>query len=106
MIHVIASIELHPGTREAFAAEFARIVDDVRAEAGCLYYAGGIDLPTGHAAQVPIRSDVFTVIERWASVEALQAHGASPHMAAWRERVRAYTIHTALQVLEPAGEPA
>ncbi len=106
MIHVIATIELKPGTRAAFADEFARIVPLVRAERGCLYYAGAIDVATGHSSQPPLRSNVFVVVERWESVEALQAHGVSPHMQAWRDRVRPHMVRTTIQVLEPAGEPA
>ncbi len=34
MIHVIATIELNPGTREAFLEEFRKLVPLVRAEAG------------------------------------------------------------------------
>jgi quinol monooxygenase YgiN len=106
MIHVIASIELRPGTRAAFLREFVRLVPDVRAEAGCVYYVGAVDLPTDHPAQEPVRPDLFVVIERWATLDALRKHGEAPHMQAWRERVKPYTIRTRLQVLEPAGEPA
>ena len=106
MIHVIATIELRAGTRAAFATEFAQLVPSVRAEEGCLYYAGGVDLPTSHKAQPPIRPDVFVVVERWESPEALAAHAAAAHMHAWRERIRPYMVRTTIQVLEPAGEPA
>ncbi len=105
MIHVVATISLRPGTRSTFADEFARIVPLVRSERGCLYYAGGVDVATGHRAQAPPRPDAFVVIERWESLAALEAHSTSPHMTAWRERVRPYMLHTAIQVLEPAGEP-
>jgi quinol monooxygenase YgiN len=36
MIHVIATIGLQKGQREAFLQEFRRVVPLVRAEAGCL----------------------------------------------------------------------
>ncbi len=106
MIHVIATVELRPGARPAFAEEFAELLPTVRAERGCLYYAGGVDVPTAHNAQAAIRPDVFVVIERWASPEALAAHAVAPHMQTWRERVRPYMVRTTIQVLEPAGEPA
>ena len=35
MIHVIATIEVAPGRREAVLAEFHKIVPLVRAESGC-----------------------------------------------------------------------
>lgn len=106
MIHVIATVDLRPGTRAAFAEEFARLAPDVRAEAGCLSYAGAVDTPSGHAAQPPLRPDTFVVIERWDSLDALRAHSGAPHMLAWRERVRPYMVRTVIQVLEPAGDPA
>jgi len=39
MIFVIATIEVKPGKREAFLAEFNKNVPNVRAEKGCLEYA-------------------------------------------------------------------
>jgi len=38
MIHVIATIELAEGKRQAFLAEFRKLVPLVKAEAGCLAY--------------------------------------------------------------------
>ena len=106
MIHVIATIELHPGRREDFLREFHRIVPPVLAEQGCLEYGPTVDVDTGLSAQTPLRADVVTIVEKWESLEALQAHGVSPHMQAWRERVRSHMVRTTIQVLEPAGEPA
>ncbi|MEI6367936.1 MAG: antibiotic biosynthesis monooxygenase family protein, partial [Planctomycetota bacterium] len=38
MIHVIATIELAPGTRETYLTAFRKIISDVRAEKGCIEY--------------------------------------------------------------------
>ncbi len=43
MIHVIAQIELVPGSRKTFLAEFNQVVPKVRAEAGCIEYAAAVD---------------------------------------------------------------
>jgi quinol monooxygenase YgiN len=102
MIHVIATIEVHAGQREALLAEFRRLVPLVRAEAGCLDYGPTVDLPTDIAAQVPPRDDVVTVVERWASLEALKAHLVAPHMVAYRPRVKDLVAAVRLQVLQPA----
>jgi quinol monooxygenase YgiN len=102
MIHVIATIELAAGTREAFLAEFHRIVPLVRAEAGCLDYGPTIDLPTGLAAQPPARDNVVTVVERWEGLDALRAHVAAPHMQEYRGRVKDYVVRVQLQILQPA----
>jgi quinol monooxygenase YgiN len=102
VIHVIATIELAAGKREAFLAEFHRIVPLVRAEAGCLDYGPAIDVPSGLAAQPPVREDVVTVIERWESLDALRAHATAPHMQDYRVRVKDYVVRVQLQVLSPA----
>ena len=105
MIHVIATIELHPGRRARFLEEFARLVPDVRAEAGCIEYGGAVDVPSGLAVQLPLRPDVVTVVEKWTDLPALTAHLRAPHMTVYRERVQAFVVHTTIIVLEPAGEP-
>ena len=51
MIHVIATIELHPGRRADFLREFHRIVPAVLAENGCLDYGPTVDLATGLSAR-------------------------------------------------------
>ena len=102
MIHVIATIELAAGTREAFLAEFRRVVPLVRAEAGCLDYGPAVDVPSGLAAQPPVRDGVVTVVERWESLDALRAHTAAAHMQDYRARVKGYVVRVQLQVLTPA----
>jgi quinol monooxygenase YgiN len=101
MLHVFATIELAEGKREAFLAEFRKIVPLVRAEAGCLEYGAAIDLPTGIPVQIPVRDNVVTIVEKWESVEALQAHLQAPHMVAYRPKVRDFVVRTSLQVLQP-----
>jgi quinol monooxygenase YgiN len=102
VIHVIATIELAEGKRDAFLAEFRKIVPLVRAEAGCLEYGAAIDLPTGIPVQIPTRDNVVTIVERWESVEALRAHLQAPHMVTYRPKVKDFVVGTKLQVLQPA----
>jgi quinol monooxygenase YgiN len=102
VIHVIATIELAEGKREAFLDEFRKIVPLVRAEAGCLEYGPAVDVATGIAAQAPPRDNVVTVVEKWESVEALKAHLQAPHMLAYRPRVKDLVVRATLHVLEPA----
>lgn len=106
MIHVIATVQLHPGTRDGFLSEFSQLAPQVHAEAGCIEYAAAVDVPSGAAAQGPMRPDVVTVIEKWASLEALTAHLGAAHMKAYRERVKAFVQNVGLQVLAPASGPA
>jgi quinol monooxygenase YgiN len=102
MIYVIATLELEPGSRNAFLAEFAKVVPLVRAEAGCLEYAPAIDAETGMAAQHRIGPDRAMVIERWDSVEALAAHDVAPHMQAYRSRVKALVRSREIRMLTSA----
>ncbi len=102
MIHVIATIELAPGTREAFLAEFRKLIADVRAEAGCIEYGPAIDAETGIPTQFRIGADRVTVIEKWESVDALKAHAVAPHMQAYRVRVKDFVRGMELRVLAPA----
>jgi quinol monooxygenase YgiN len=102
MIHVIATIELAEGKREAFLEEFRKLVPLVRAEAGCLEYGPTIDVPAGFSAQGPPRENVVTVVEKWESLEALKAHLAAPHVAAYRPRVKELVVKSTLHVLAPA----
>jgi len=102
MIHVIASIEVAEGKRDAFLAEFHNNVPNVKAEAGCMDYGPAIDLPTGIGAQIPIRENVVTIIERWESLDVLNAHLAAPHMATYRDKVKDLVKGATLQILQPA----
>ncbi len=102
MIHVIATIDLAPGTREKFLAEFRKIIADVRAEAGCIEYGPAVDADTGIPAQHKLGEDRVTVMEKWESVDALKAHSVAPHMLAYRARVKEFVRAMELRVLAPA----
>ncbi|MBI3861119.1 MAG: antibiotic biosynthesis monooxygenase [Planctomycetia bacterium] len=102
MIHVIATVELVEGQREAFLKEFRCLVPQVRAENGCLDYGPTVDVATGIAAQGTPRDNVVTVVEKWSDLGALQAHLKAPHMEAYRPRVKHLVRSTKLQILEPA----
>lgn len=102
MIHVIASITVRPGKREAFVAIFKANVPNVLAEDGCVSYAPTIDLETGLPPQVPLRDHVVTIVEAWESLDHLRAHLKAPHMLAYKEQVKDLVESVSLQVLQPA----
>mgnify|MGYP001476512677 CR=1 FL=1 len=102
MIHVIATIEVHDGKRDAFLSELHANVDNVLAEDGCLAYGPTIDATTGIGAQIPLRDNAVTVVEQWESLDALHAHLAAPHMTTYREAVKDIVKGVTLQILEPA----
>lgn len=102
MIHVVATVELNPGTRERFIAEFKKNVPLVLAEDGCHGYAPVVDTVTGFPTQANIGPDKVCVIEQWASLDALKAHAVAPHMKAYRVAVKDLVKGVSLQVFSPA----
>jgi quinol monooxygenase YgiN len=102
MIHVIATIETAPGTRDDFLAAFAELVPDVQAEQGCIEYGPAVDLATSIGDQPAPRENVVTVVEKWESVEALRKHLEAPHMVRYRRTVKDIVTGVSIRVLEPA----
>ncbi len=102
MICVLATIEVKEGMREAFLEKFKALVPKVHAEEGCLEYGPMIDLPTNIPAQGPPRDNVVVVVEKWASVEALEKHLMAPHMLEYRKEVKDIVVGMQLQILQPA----
>jgi len=99
MICVIATIELKEGCREVFLAVFQELVPKVLAEEGCVEYTPMIDVPTPLPGQLPVEDHTVTVVEKWASLEALEQHLMAPHMGAFREQTKAFRRNVALRVL-------
>jgi len=102
MIYVIATIEIAAGKRDEFVKAFRENVPNVLAEKGCIEYEPTIDLATDIKAQPAVRADVVTVVEKWESLAALNAHLVAPHMMSYRERVKQLVKSVSIQVLEPA----
>lgn len=101
MIHVIATIQTHPGCKAAFLAEFHKIVPTVRQEGGCLQYVPTVDMDLDLAPQV-LDETAVTIVEAWESKAALQAHLQAPHMTAYREQVQDLVASTSLKILQDA----
>ncbi|MBL8829993.1 MAG: antibiotic biosynthesis monooxygenase [Planctomycetaceae bacterium] len=102
MIHVIATIDLAPGTRDLFLIAFRKIIAAVRAEHGCIEYGPAIDATTDLTNQAQVGPDKVVVIEKWADLAALKAHLIAPHMQAYRVQVKDYVHNVHLLVLDPA----
>jgi quinol monooxygenase YgiN len=102
MIHVIATIEVKPGQRKAFLAEFHRLMPLVQAEVGCIEYGPTVDAASGLAMQGPPRENVAVIVEKWESLAALKAHLQAPHMADYRVAVKDLVVSVQLQILQPA----
>lgn len=101
MIYVLATIQVAPGKRAEFLAEFNKNVPNVLAEKGCIEYVPTIDFPTNIPAQGPPRGDVVVVVEKWADIASLEAHLIAPHMISYRAKVKDLVQGVSLQVLQP-----
>jgi quinol monooxygenase YgiN len=102
MIHVLAIITAKPGMRDRILEVFRANVDAVHAEVGCLGYEAVVDAQAASAGFAQFGPDTFVVVEKWASIEALQAHAVAPHMKAYASRVKDFTAARAIHVLDPA----
>lgn len=102
MVYVIATLELATGTRPAFLAEFAKVMPLVHAEQGCIEYVPTIDADTDIASQHRMGAHRVTIVERWASVDALGAHDTAAHMQAYRGRVKDYVRGKEIRILKAA----
>ena len=101
MIYVIATVEVVAGKREQFLEEFRRLVPEVLAEQGCLFYEPTVDVASGLPRQMPLRDNTVTIVESWESLSDLQAHIVAPHMTTYRQRVKDLVAGTVLQILSP-----
>ncbi len=70
-VRVVATLTAQDGKGEQLVAAWPGLSERVHAEDGCLAY----DLH-----RVVGSPDTFVVLERWASAEALAAHGQAEHM--------------------------
>ncbi len=102
MIHVIAVITAKPGQRDSILAHFRANVAAVRAEKGCIEYGAALDAAPALKFQTAYGPDTFLVIEKWESMEALGAHAAAPHMAAYAAKTREFIASRAIHILQPA----
>lgn len=102
MIHVIAIITAKPDMRESILQAFRANVPAVLAEQGCIEYGAAVDADNALAFQMKFGLDVFLVIEKWESMDALKAHAAAPHMAAYASKVKDMIASRVIHILAPA----
>jgi quinol monooxygenase YgiN len=101
-VHVLAVITAKPGRRAELLEAFQANVPNVHAEDGCLEYVATVDAEGAGAVQTRFGEDTFVVVEKWASLDALQAHAAAPHMKAYADRTRELIASRVIHVLAPA----
>ena len=102
MIHVVAVVTAKPGRREEILKHFRANVPAVKAEKGCIEYGPAVDAENALGFQAKVGADTFLVIEKWESMEALKAHAAAPHMAAYAGKVKDMIASRVIHILQPA----
>lgn len=78
MISVIAKLTLQRGKKEEAMEAIEELMDGVAREEGTLYYSVNVD------ENYP---DVLIFMERYRDMDALKAHGSSPHFQAFMEKI-------------------
>jgi quinol monooxygenase YgiN len=101
MIHVIAVITAKPGKREEILRHFRANVPAVHAEKGCIEYGAAVDADNALPIQTRWGPDTFLVIEKWEGMDALKAHAAAPHMAAYGAKTKELIAARAIHILAP-----
>jgi quinol monooxygenase YgiN len=101
-VHVIAVITAKPGRRAELLQAFQANVPNVHAEDGCIEYVATVDADGAGDIQTRFGPDAFVVVEKWASLEALKAHAAAPHMAAYAAKTKDLIATRVIHVLSPA----
>lgn len=101
MISVIASIRVKAGKMPEFLGIFKANVPKVRQEKGCIEYFPAVDVDSGLPPQV-LDENMVTIIEKWESLEALRGHLVSPHMVAYKDKVKEIVEAVSLKVLMEA----
>src|SRR6202042_1217933 len=99
MTRVFAVIPATPGHRDELLAAFRANVPNVRAEKGCIEYAGHIDAAEVGAFQTKFGPDALVVLESWESPEALRDHVAAPHMKSYPQRTKVLVAGRAIHAL-------
>jgi quinol monooxygenase YgiN len=100
-VHVMAVITAKSGMRDKILEAFRANVPAVRAEQGCIEYEATIDSEGVGSLQTRFGDDTFVVVEKWESLDALKAHAAAPHMAAYAARTKDMIASRAVHVLSP-----
>ena len=101
-VHVLAIVTAKSGRRAELLQAFQANVPNVHAEHGCIEYVATVDAEGAGDVQTRFGEDTFVVVEKWASLDALEAHAAAPHMAAYAARTKDLIASRVIHVLSPA----
>ncbi len=100
MINVVASIRVKTGKLSDYLAILKANMPAVRKERGCIEYVPTIDVDSKLPPPQILDKNCVTLLEKWESLEALHAHLGSPHMLAYRDKVKDLVESVTFKVLQ------
>lgn len=104
MISVFAVMTAKEGKKQQ-VLEIARSnLTNVRAEKGCHAYRLVEDVQDNLHFQKKLGVDSFAFIEEWESIEALEAHLATPHMQDYAEKTSDLLWDSDIYVMQSADK--
>ncbi len=101
-VHVLAIITAKTGMCDKLLEAFRANVPTVHAETGCIEYGATIDAEGVGKLQTKFGDDTFVAVEKWQSLDALKAHAAAPHMAAYAAKTKDMIASRVIHVLSPS----
>ena len=101
MIHVVAILTAKPGRRAELLERFAAVLPLVHAEHGCIEYRPVVDRHAGlDDARSELGPDSYIVVEKWESLEALEAHAATAHMREFNAKSAELVANRVIHVMQ------
>ena len=80
MINVIVTMNIKENCMDDFLRLARELAAKVKQEEGCIAYEHTLDTESPISSQEPLQQNRVTLIEKWESREALEAHMVAPHM--------------------------
>ncbi len=92
MIHLIATLQIKPGSLPQIREAVMPCIEATRQEKGCISY----DL---HQSMTDENTLVF--VERWTDRDSLAAHFTEPHLIAWRDAGEPFFLDRKIEIIHP-----
>ena len=99
---LVIRLTVKEGSAAKFEETFAKAAKATRAEKGCIEYGAAVDADPSLPVQTKYGPETFVVVEKWDSLDALKAHAAAPHMAAYGAKTKELLASRVIHILSPA----
>ena len=100
MIHLIAVLTAKIGHRASLLAALNAIVEEVRAEPGCIEYQPLIDLSY---SPEKFGANALVVVEKWQDQAALDAHNEGAALKSFMEKAKHLLAQAEIHLMQDAG---